>query len=400
MADSYDLITIGGGLGGAALAKSMAERGHRVLVLERETVFKDRVRGEQMASWGAGEARELGIYDLLCKTCAHPVSLWDVHLGPMRVIHRNVEETTPAGLPNLTFYHPTMQGTLIDAAETAGATVIRGARVTGLEQGKAPTVAYERNGATERASARLVAAADGRNSPARKWGAFEERQDPSRLQISGVLLEDVGVSDDTLRMHFQPNEGRLAILFPQGGGRCRAYFACRIERPRLSGEGGYHEMIEQFAAIGVDRDVFSSARTVGPLATFEGADSWVPRPYRDGVALVGDAAATSDPAWGQGLSLTVRDVRTLRDRLLEHDDWDAAGKAYAEAHDAYYDALHEVEDWFTTFWYDIGPEADAMRARLFPKRAQEGFPDPFQSGPEAVDASPEARRRFFAEDGA
>ena len=41
-------FTVGGGLGGASLAKAMAERGYRVPVLERETRFKDRVRGEQM----------------------------------------------------------------------------------------------------------------------------------------------------------------------------------------------------------------------------------------------------------------------------------------------------------------------------------------------------------------
>ena len=43
--DSYDIITIGGGLGGAALAKVMADYGARVLVLESETRFRDRVRG-------------------------------------------------------------------------------------------------------------------------------------------------------------------------------------------------------------------------------------------------------------------------------------------------------------------------------------------------------------------
>lgn len=61
---SYDLITIGGGLGGASLAKAMADRGARVLVLEREPRFKDRVRGEQMHPWGVAEAKLLGIYDL------------------------------------------------------------------------------------------------------------------------------------------------------------------------------------------------------------------------------------------------------------------------------------------------------------------------------------------------
>jgi 2-polyprenyl-6-methoxyphenol hydroxylase-like FAD-dependent oxidoreductase len=42
----------------------------------------------------------------------------------------------------------------------------------------------------------------------------------------------------------------------------------------------------------------------------------MPHPYRRGVALVGDAAAVSDPSWGQGLSMTLRDVRVLRDQLL------------------------------------------------------------------------------------
>jgi cation diffusion facilitator CzcD-associated flavoprotein CzcO len=34
--NGYDVITVGGGLGGAALAKAMSEHGARVLVLERE----------------------------------------------------------------------------------------------------------------------------------------------------------------------------------------------------------------------------------------------------------------------------------------------------------------------------------------------------------------------------
>ena len=66
----YDIITVGGGLGGSALAKTMAEHGARVLVLERETQFKDRVRGEVMVSWGVAETQALGLYALLRNTCA------------------------------------------------------------------------------------------------------------------------------------------------------------------------------------------------------------------------------------------------------------------------------------------------------------------------------------------
>ena len=53
----YDIITVGGGLGGAALAKSMAEHGVRVLVVEREKRLKDRIRGELMSPWGVAETK-------------------------------------------------------------------------------------------------------------------------------------------------------------------------------------------------------------------------------------------------------------------------------------------------------------------------------------------------------
>ena len=38
----------------------MAEKGLRVLVLERDREFRDRVRGEALLPWGVAEARQLG----------------------------------------------------------------------------------------------------------------------------------------------------------------------------------------------------------------------------------------------------------------------------------------------------------------------------------------------------
>jgi 2-polyprenyl-6-methoxyphenol hydroxylase-like FAD-dependent oxidoreductase len=105
----YDIITVGGGLGGSALAKAMAESGARVLVVERERQFKDRVRGEAMHPWGVAEARALGVYDLLHEACGHEVPWRDTYLGPERSIHRNLSTTTPQRAAEFTFYHPTMQ---------------------------------------------------------------------------------------------------------------------------------------------------------------------------------------------------------------------------------------------------------------------------------------------------
>jgi len=49
MSGQFDVVVVGGGLGGATLARSMALQGARVLVLERDYQFKDRLRGEFLA---------------------------------------------------------------------------------------------------------------------------------------------------------------------------------------------------------------------------------------------------------------------------------------------------------------------------------------------------------------
>lgn len=102
-APSYDIVKDGGGIAASALAKVMAVRGAKVLVLERENHFKDRVRGEMVAAWGTAEARELGILDLLKDSCAREVSIVEMGNG-----QRDLASTTLQQLPALTFAHQEM----------------------------------------------------------------------------------------------------------------------------------------------------------------------------------------------------------------------------------------------------------------------------------------------------
>jgi len=144
---------------------------------------------------------------------------------------------------------------------------------------------------------------------------------------------------------------------------------------------------------------YKGARTAGILATFDGADTWVDHPYHNGIALLGDAAASSDPTWGQGLSLTVRDARVLRDQLVADNDWDAAGHAYAAAHDRHYAAIHTCDNWFSELFLAIGLEADARRAKALPLIAQDAtrVPDHAFSGPD-LPQDEAMKRRFFGEE--
>ena len=142
--------------------------------------------------------------------------------------------------------------------------------------------------------------------------------------------------------------------------------------------------------------IYAEARAIGPLATFEADDTWVEHPYRAGVVLIGDAAATTDPTIGQGMSLTLRDARVLRDQLLSHDDCDAAGHRYAEHHDQAYAVIHTVEGWLKDLLLETGPDAEARRARALPLIGQDGtrMPDLFGLGPD-VPIGETVRRRFF-----
>ena len=200
----FDLITVGGGLGASALAISMARRGARVLVLEKETQFRDRVRGEGLAPWGVAEARELGIADLLLKTCAKAVPWVEMGFGP-----RNLVETTPQKEPFFTYCHPEMQEVLLAEAERAGAQVRRGVTVQAIEPGANNAAVVAGDGKNEKVSARLIVGADGRGSAMRKWAGFETQKCPQPFHFAGVLLTGVSGRDDMVTAIFNADLGMI-----------------------------------------------------------------------------------------------------------------------------------------------------------------------------------------------
>jgi 2-polyprenyl-6-methoxyphenol hydroxylase-like FAD-dependent oxidoreductase len=400
MAESYDLITVGGGLGGAALARSLAEKGARVLVIEREERFKDRVRGELLAPWGVAEAENLGIAALLRSSCGHDLPWVNLYSGRHLVAHRDTVATTPQHLMCLAFYHPEMQEVLLGAAAKAGAEVRRGTSVEEIHPGKTPGVVAQRNGKREALGARMVVGADGRSSIVSRSPGFQTKRDPDRMLLAGVLLENCPAAEDTGQIVIDSETGCCTAVFPLGKGRARAYHAYhKASRPRIQGDAAFPDFIESCKRAGADPCWYEGAKAAGPLASFDGADTDTPHPYCNGVALVGDAAATTDPTWGQGLSATLLDVRILRDRLIANEDWDAAGNAYAEDHDRFCKTLHKVLGWYTDFFLQTGSEADARRARALPLIAQDPMrqPDLMFSGPDMC-ADEDTRRRFFGED--
>jgi menaquinone-9 beta-reductase len=391
----YDIVVVGGGLGAAALARTMANAGARVVVLEQEQKFKDRVRGEFMQPWGVADAQRLGIQDLL-RFCGCYVSHVEMGLGPAR----DLPATTPQHLPGLGFSHPEMQEILLEAAAHAGAEVRRGAIATGIEPGQPAKVQFRQSGASGSFSARMIVASDGRNSAARKWAGFAVEYQQHPFLFAGVLLNGLAMPQHLAHYCFNPAIAMVAAIVYEGKDRFRAYLGYPSEgMDRLQGEHCLTTFLDHCRRATVFPHFYDgNIRCIGPLASFTSSEDWVEHPYKEGVVLIGDAAATSDPVFGQGMSLTLRDVRTLSDKLLATSDWDSAGHDYANEHQRYFSVIHTSCVWLRQILIEQGPEADRRRAVAMPLIAEDPtrIPDHIISGPELpIDDS--VRSRFFGE---
>lgn len=398
---NYDLIVVGGGVAGSSLAGRMAGGGARVLVLERETQFRDRIRGEALVPWGVGEARKLGIAQVLRQGAAE-LRWVDQIINGEHAFRRDFITTTIPAEPMWGLYHPEMQEKLLLHAAAMGAEVRRGATVQRVLPGLEPKVMIEAAGESVEFEARLVVLSAGRNPALRAELGFKVERGSIPLLLSGVWLSGLSTDVDHSVAYIANDleTGAVAALFPQLGDRARAYFGFHPQAcERLQGNGDFARFREMFTATAGKAIPLGDAKPAGPLASFECADVWVEHPYRDGVALAGDAAASNDPSWGQGLALAFRDARVLSDELLAGADWDAAAHRYAQRHDADYGVVSKVSGWFYDVFQRLGPEANVRRGRALPLIAQDPTraPDVLFSGPE-FPLHANSRARFFGEE--
>lgn len=374
----YDLIIIGSGIGGSALAAVMASAGYKVLALEQSLEFEDRVRGEWIAPWGVAETKRTGLYDALIKAGAHELKR-HVAYDPAHDWEQAEEDAIPiasllpdAGGP-LTIGHPHHCQTLFDHAAASGATMLRGVKDADATLGAAPNVTYTHNGQTHTASCRLVVGAEGRTSLVRATAGGEVKAHKPHHAFAGMLIDDADAWPDD--MQAVGTEGDVNFLaFPQGKARVRLYACFPLDqRHRFQGEGGQQRFLEAMdMQLSPRMKALAGAKPAGPVMTYfnHGSDGGVP--YAQGAVLVGDAAGWSDPILGQGLSVTHRDVRIVSEILKENEDWskpDLMAPYHAERQERMR-RIHFSCDLLATRDAEFGPESDARRA-AYPERVKE-----------------------------
>jgi 2-polyprenyl-6-methoxyphenol hydroxylase-like FAD-dependent oxidoreductase len=335
--ERFDLIVVGGGIGGSSLAAVMARAGKHVLALEPSTVFEDRVRGEWIAPWGVKETQRIGLYDLLVKAGGHHLSR-HITYDESREPSLSEQRTLPLGIfaegiPGpLCIGHPHHCQTLFDEAGRAGATTLRGVSAIETTPGANPAVRYVHDGKAFEAGARLIVGADGRMSKVREAAGVKLHQDKPHHWFAGLLIDNANGWPDDLQAI--GTEGDLAFLaFPQGKGRVRVYGGWALDqKQRFSGPEGPRKFLECFRFKSAPGNkALADATPAGPLYAYFNNDSWTDEPFVEGVVLVGDAAGWNDPIIGLGLSITYRDVRIVTEILKTSDDWSPRALApYAE----------------------------------------------------------------------
>jgi len=407
-----DVVIVGAGIAGSTLAGVLARQGLGVTLLERQTTYRDKVRGEALAPWGVAEARGLGLEDTLLAAGASYASRfvrYDETVIPEQAERSALRlDTIIPGIGGfLDVGHPEACQALSEAAANVGANVVRGIGDIALRLGSQPEVRYQLDGAERRLECRLVIGADGRRSSVRAQAGIQLRQSTARTRCGGLLVTDLPTCWPEERIAAGTEGDLLYLVFPRRGRQARLYLLWNVEEePRFRGPDGPAAFVAAFGRLTCIplREELAASTPAGPCISYPMTDGWSDRVAEEGVVLVGDAAGWNDPIIGQGLSISMRDARAVADVLTAGGDWSPpAFLPYAEERRERMRRLRIVAATMTELRCTFSPWGAERRRRWFEEApgdpARMGLLLAYIRGPETVPAEvfePESIERGLA----
>jgi len=394
-----DVVIVGGGIAGGALATALAAAGRSVTVLERTAEYKDRVRGEYMQPWGVADAQRLGVFDALLEAGDNVITKivpYDELLEPSLAekFALPIDSVVPGAPGALGIGHPAACDALSAAATNAGAAVVCGVDQLDFTLGAAPSVRWSTNGTMHEVACRLVVGADGRESAVRRQAGVPLNANPALLLGAGLVVDDApGWPTDTFTVGSE--DDRVFFMVPLGNGRVRLYLLYDArDKQRFAGPNKAERFLAGFALRSAPiAEEFCSATPAGPCAVYPMNDSWCDDPAPPGAVLIGDAAGYSDPQLGQGLSIAMRDARVVSELLADNAEWTSATlEPYVEERTERMRRLRFVNEIMTALRSQFDDEGRALRLRAMTLMQQHPELARFRTasllGPEA--ALPEA----------
>lgn len=366
-----DVAIVGGGVTGSTLACVLARAGVDVVVLEKQSEYRDRAQGEALMPWGGAEARAMEVLDDVVRAGAvlrevHQFDRdLDVDRGPVEV--EDVTRLFP-GVPGIVGVgHPVLTATMEAGAVEAGATIRFGADVCAVEPGR---VRWRDDDGDHELAAGLVVGADGKGSRVRDLLGKDLHEAGPRASCVGMLAAGLGdeVPQDVVSIGL--DDVRSSVVFPQGDGRARLYhmFADDPDHPYRGSERG-RRFLDDFATSPIPWGAgVAAGEPAGPCARFPIFDAWVDDPRAPGVVLVGDAAGFSNPVCAQGIAIGMRDVRLVSEAVLGSAPADGSTTdrfaAYADDRARRMARLRTVAQFFSLTNLPGGPGHRELRRRV------------------------------------
>jgi len=333
-----DVIVVGGGIGGLSAAFALTRKGLKVRVLERSPEFGEVGAGMQIApnctrilnSYGLlDEAKALGVLPvtMVMKDAADGTVLTSLDLKDMERRY---------GTPYMVIHRSDLHGLFLKACADAGVDLRTSQQVTHYENGKEGARVWLTDGTAQ--EARLVVAADGLHSAARKQLVGDEPVNSAYVAYRGAVPIEKARENDIdetavvvyvgPRCHF--------VQYPLRGGDMFNQVAV-FESPKAkAGEEDWGTPDELDAAFAHTTE---NVRCGLPLMW---RDRWWRMFDRDPimtwvygrVALLGDAAHPPLQYIAQGAIMAIEDGYVLAEHLAASIDstggidWDAALAAY------------------------------------------------------------------------
>tara|TARA_B110000444_G_scaffold209186_1_gene203910 strand:- start:24 stop:1238 length:1215 start_codon:yes stop_codon:yes gene_type:complete len=324
----FDVLIVGAGMAGAALALALSESNLRLGLIEARTINKDiievgigslesyssRVSAITPASQALLES--LGVWESICKKRVSPfraMEIWDAE-GSGNIEFCSEEISAP--LLGHIVENSVINSALLDAVARHGRVeFFSPVELVGLDEGDRGITINLKDG--RKLSTSLLVAADGALSKVRTLAGFKTREWDYGHQALVATVQTEFDPSMTARQSFITS-GPLAFLPLCSAGNKHFCSIVWSATPELSDEL-YNLEEDEFcrrlerafeSRLGVIKAI--SKRSTFPLRQRHARDYIKP-----GIALVADAAHTIHPLAGQGINIGLQDVRVLAMELLK-----------------------------------------------------------------------------------
>jgi flavin-dependent dehydrogenase len=369
MTKEYDAIVVGARCAGSPTAMLLAQRGYRVLVVDRASFPSDTVSTHLVHAPGVAALRRWGLLDEVIASGCPPLERYSFDFGPFAIAGapRAVEGQSAGYCPRRTV----LDTILVDAAARSGAEVRERFTVDEVmvEDGAVVGIrGRDDKGGAVVERARVVIGADGRNSHVARAVHPEQYNDKPMLQWSYYTYWS-GLPVDGMEVFIRPNRGWAAM--PTNEGLTLLVVGWPYEESsayKADVEANYLKTLD------LAPEFAERVRAATRVERFSGASvpNYFRKPFGTGWVLVGDAGYNKDPITAQGISDAFHDAELCVTAL---DEAFSGLRSFEEAMGAY-QAMRDARGMpifeFTTQLATLEPPPPEMQQLLF---SLQGNPD-------------------------